>query len=135
MEISIRELDYLERSAVFPLYQKVFSKVSFERWKKRWQWQFLETPGSETLTYRMWVAEGEHGDILGFFESFPIRLKLGNNIKVINCPCDLMVGEKARGHGLGKKIVLRYIADSDFLVNAFGYSPAAKQLAPVACLN
>jgi len=128
MKIVIKQLSYKERNAVFSLYRSVFGQDGFERWKRRWNWQFIETPGSESAPYRMWVGKKEDGKILGFFESFPIRLKIGTKENVINCPCDLMVDKEARGHGLGQRMIQAYIDGSEILINAFGYSPGAKRI-------
>ncbi len=47
---------------------------------------------------------------------------------VLRLPCDLMVSAEVRGLGVGKRLILEYIANEDLIVNALGYTPAAAGL-------
>jgi GNAT superfamily N-acetyltransferase len=116
-----------DKAGVASLYSTVFGDSAWRAFNRRWRWQFVSNPACEAMESLMWVAELE-GEIVGFLASFPTRLKLIEKVAVVRFPCDLMVSDKARGRGVGGKLIRAYIETESLLLNALGYSPPAGRM-------
>lgn len=106
----------------------MFGKDSLESWKKRWRWEYVESPGAEFAEAGMWVAERDDGRILGFQGSFPERLKIRENEISAYDPGDLAVHSDARRQGLGQKLTLAYMDNEEYITMAYGWAAATGRI-------
>src|SRR5690349_708351 len=101
---AVREMVPADLPNVHRLHAEVFGDRSLELWRGRYQWQFENGPAAKLRDAPFWVAE-QSGEILGFLASFPIRVWVdGRQIVTLN-PSDFMVSSRARGAGLGRRLV------------------------------
>jgi ribosomal protein S18 acetylase RimI-like enzyme len=112
---------------VHRLHAEVFGEHSLELWRRRYDWQFERSPGTKYRRSVLWVAD-QSGEILGFLASFPIRVSVAGREVVTLCPSDFMVSTKARGAGLGRRLVDAYSAETGDLAPALQYSPPSGRI-------
>lgn len=129
VNVKIRPLNYeTDMEAVYRLYGAVFGKDSLESWRKRWQWEYLENPGTEYSEANLWVAEREDGVFIGIHGSVPGQLKIDKKIIITHDPCDFAVHQEARRQGLGKKLVKAFIDSTKYIALAYNGAGATGRI-------
>jgi GNAT superfamily N-acetyltransferase len=124
MEVVIKELNLKDKEKIYPLYAEAFGEKKLEIWKKRWNWEFINSPRTDISPSRMWIAQNSTGRILGFIASFPMLLKVGNREILTSSSGDLLVSKEGRGKGIAQLLVKKYIESADILAtDGFGYQP------------
>jgi GNAT superfamily N-acetyltransferase len=140
MKTRIRQFIEEDREQVYDIYLRAFGKESMERWKKRWEWQFLQNPAIHLTPSRVWIAVNKSDKVVGYFSAFPICLKVGDKEIITFEDGDLMVAKEARRQGLGQRFIKTYYESEEVLVTSYNYVPATGRffkrlgLKPVYCL-
>jgi GNAT superfamily N-acetyltransferase len=90
-----------------------------------WDWHFLQNPLVKPDNLPVWVAK-HNQKIVGQLAGTPVNLKVGGENRRAIWILDFIVGEKYRGQGLGKKLVL---AAQDFCPLGLGIT-THQQISP-----
>jgi GNAT superfamily N-acetyltransferase len=128
MEVLTRPLGQERIDEILSLYAAVFGPEAAARLRRRWRWQFHDNPAVRLAPPVHWIAEDGEGDLLGFVQSFPARLKILDRVEVVQFPADLMVTNKARGKGIGTLLLAKVTESAGPLACVFGYARASEPL-------
>lgn len=121
--VRVRPFRDEDRDAVFSLYGQVFGEESLERFRRRWEWQFVDNPATRLAPSLIWLAESG-GELVGHLASFPQRMKVLDRQCIIYHDCDLIVSPTARRQGIGRRLIEAYDNCPNPLSNCLAYAPA-----------
>lgn len=125
--IKIESLLSDDIECVHHLYSSIFGEKQWRYWKTRFQWQFIENPSASALPSLFWIATRDRC-VLGFLASFPVRMKIGDNVESILLPCDLMVSPEARGQRLSNRLLEEFIKVCGATAIALAYTPGIEKI-------
>lgn len=102
--------------ALFEGYREVFGQELTESSRRRWRWQYLESPASDPQGPEIWVAR-EDGSPLGQYASMPVSLWWDGREVRASWGMDVFLRPEARGKGIGAQL---FTAWSDHVEVALG---------------
>lgn len=80
-----------------------------QRWRARFDWQYLDNPEVNETTHRGWVLLEDRHTVRGCVLVMPQRFQVFGELTVVNVCTDLIVAPTCRGHGLS--LVFEYFRE------------------------
>jgi GNAT superfamily N-acetyltransferase len=106
------------------LYRSVFGSALAEGSRRRWHWQYEESPEAAGEEPAIWVAREADGRVLGQYASMPVRLWWGGSEVSSSWGMDVFVRPEARGRGVGARLFSAW-ADSVDVALGLGLTPSS----------
>lgn len=96
---------------------------AFKRRLQRWRWQYYENPNNPEGKPLIWLACLD-GRTVGMIATIPVHLRTPGGLVDALWGVDLIVDRKARGKGIGRKLVDTWMRAAPVALGR-GWSPAA----------
>jgi hypothetical protein len=102
-ELVVRAATESDYPDIASLLDSIFEPRSYEQRLKLWRWRYDDNPTKSTSIPPFLVGEQE-GKIVGVHGLVPLRIKIGEQVLVTSCSCDLGVEPSARSAGMKLKL-------------------------------
>lgn len=105
------------REELFALYARIFGAAKAERFRRRFDWQFVRNPFARDGVVTNWVLTSD-SKVVGHLGAMPIDIKVGNERLRGTWICDLMVDAP---HRFGNEMDILRTSPVDSFELAMGY--------------
>lgn len=104
-EVQIKQFELSDQPALLAFLRDAYPDEPRKSDPAYWKWHYLDNRYTSTDDIPLWVVKS--GDkIVGQLATIPVELKAGDKLRKAIWILDFIVGEKFRGKGLGKRLVL-----------------------------